>query len=272
MRILHTMAALGLALAALTACDNVDENERFSGPVDITPKKNVLIEDFTGQRCSNCPMAAEELKSIQTAFGADHVIAVAIHGGALGVSEADRPTIGLANEQGEQLYNHWGVTDQPIGLVDRTAGLQSFTNWFGLAVKRLIMDPKADLTLQQPAYDPATRTLTLQVGATGHENLDAKLQIWLTESNLVRLQTMPAEWGGGNNREYVHNHVFRTAVNDLLGDELVLQAGQARTLDYTSTLNEGWQPENMAVLAILYSEEEGVIQVAEQPILTSTTN
>ena len=53
MRILHTMATLGLALAALTACDNVDENERFSGPVDITPKKNVLIEDFTGQRCSN---------------------------------------------------------------------------------------------------------------------------------------------------------------------------------------------------------------------------
>ena len=266
------MATLGLVLAALTACDNVDENERFSGPVDITPKKNVLIEDFTGQRCSNCPLAAEELKSIQAAFGPEHVIAVAIHGGALGVSEADRPTIGLANEQGEQLYTHWGVTDQPIGLVDRTEGLQSFTNWFGLAVKRLIMEPKAELTLQQPDYDPATRTLNLQVAATSRENLEARLQLWLTESNLVRLQTMPAEWGGGNNKEYVHNHVFRTAVNDLMGDELPLQAGQPHTLGYTCTLNEGWLPENMAVLAILYNEDEGVIQVAEQPILTTTTN
>ena len=66
--------------------------------------------------------------------------------------------------------------------------------------------------------------------------------------------------------------MFRTAVNDLMGDELPLQAGQPHTLGYTCTLNEGWVPENMAVLAILYSEDEGVIQVAEQPILTTTTN
>ena len=70
MRILHTMATLGLALAVLTACDNVDENERFSGPVDITPKKNVLIEDFTGQRCLNCPLAADAVHAMQATYGA----------------------------------------------------------------------------------------------------------------------------------------------------------------------------------------------------------
>ena len=180
MRIYPFIAALGLAMAALTACENVDENERFNGPVDITPKKNVLIEDFTGQRCSNCPLATEELKNIQNVYGTEHVIAVAIHGGSLGLSEEDRPTLGLANSQSAELYEYWEVKDQPNGLIDRKGGLQPFSNWFGLTINRLIQAPKADIRLQQPTFDPTTRKLSLRAEVESNENVEGKLQLWVS--------------------------------------------------------------------------------------------
>ena len=100
-----------------------------------------------------------------------------------------------------------------------------------------------------------------------NENVEGKLQLWLTESNLVRIQSLPAQWGGGTDKEYVHNHVFRAAVNDLFGDELVLQAGQAQSRDYEYTLKDNWAEGNMAVIAIFYNEADGVMQVTEQPVI-----
>ena len=40
--------------------------------------KKVLIEDFTGHRCPNCPSAAAELEALENAYG-DRVIGIAIH-------------------------------------------------------------------------------------------------------------------------------------------------------------------------------------------------
>ena len=48
------------------------------GPVPSSFTKKVLIEEFTGHRCTNCPAAAKEISAIQNIYG-DQVIAIAIH-------------------------------------------------------------------------------------------------------------------------------------------------------------------------------------------------
>ena len=105
------LAALGLSFAA---CDDIKESERF---IPVTPEasttKNVLIEDFTGMNCINCPNAAEEIHKIQAAYGAEKIIAVAVHGEMPGLSGP------LANDLGTEYFNHWGVETLPIGMVDR---------------------------------------------------------------------------------------------------------------------------------------------------------
>lgn len=265
MKPFHFLSALALASAALVACENVDEQDRFDGPFEAAVQKNVLIEDFTGQRCSNCPLATEKIHEMQEAFGKEHIVAVAIHGGALGVSETDKPAVGLANEQGEQLYSYWKVETQPNGLVDRVGGLKDFAEWMGAAVPRLYQTPKVQLAATA-SVDEATRRLSLQVSATATEDLQGKLQVWLTESNLVRIQTLPAEWGGGNQKDYVHNHVFRTAVTDLHGDALALGAGSPEQRSFTCTLAETWNPAEMAAVVIYYNDAEGVLQVIDLPL------
>ncbi len=41
-----------------TACDNIDEDDRFIPVERPHSEKTVLIEEFTGARCVNCPDGA----------------------------------------------------------------------------------------------------------------------------------------------------------------------------------------------------------------------
>jgi hypothetical protein len=134
---LKNIFVLAALTAALVGCDDIKENERFL-PVELpdapeTPElpgvsqpKNVLIEDFTGMLCINCPNAAEKVVEIQNYYGANRVIAVAIHGDMPGLSG------NLKNDLGTEYYNRWGVESLPIGMVDRKGGLQNYTSWMRL--------------------------------------------------------------------------------------------------------------------------------------------
>ncbi len=55
-----TGAVVAVAAAALTSCDNVAEDDRFIKLPPIEADRAVLIEDFTGQNCLNCPVAHEK--------------------------------------------------------------------------------------------------------------------------------------------------------------------------------------------------------------------
>lgn len=257
---LYLLLALPLCLAA---CDTVDEDGRFEGPLEVAEGKNVLLEDFTGQKCPNCPLAANEVSAMQAAYGADRLIAVSIHGGSLSVSEQSS-AVGLANEQGNEYNTHWGIEAWPKGLVDRTGGVRDYTAWRAAVLDRFTVTPKVSLDLPALSYDPATRqvTLTAQVKSEG-EAVSGKLTVWLTESDLVRPQLMP---DGSANRDYVHNHVFRATVSAPYGDDMSLAAGEAQARGYTYTLRDDWTAGNMAVVLFYYNDADGVMQVIDSPL------
>lgn len=260
------------ALAAMTfsACDTVDGDERFAGPISVEAKKNVLVEDFTGQRCVNCPNATEQIHAIQETYGASRVIAVAIHGGTFGVSE-DKSAIGLATDEGEKFHKLWGASSYPIGLVDRQGGLSAYTDWQAKVVGRFNVTPKADLKLTEATVDPATKQISVRVLATPTESVKANLQVWVTEYGIVAAQSLP---NGTTDRNYVHNHVYRGSMNaDLAGLPISLDPNLGATDGYAFTLTakDKWNTANLHVVAILSNETDGVIQVIETPLTPTTT-
>jgi hypothetical protein len=246
------LAALGLSFVA---CNDIKENERF---IPVTPEattaKNVLIEDFTGMNCINCPNAAEEIHKIQATYGAEKIIAVAVHGEMPGLSGP------LANALGTEYYNHWGVETLPIGMVDRQ-GLENYTSWMATADARLKAQIiPLSLSLANTVYNEDTRSITVQVKALAEADLTAKLQVWITESNIKSFQKMP---DGSINTNYVHNHVLRDAVNGAWGEAINLEAGVAQEVTYTYEVPKAWNAENLAVVAFVYNES-GVVQVEEK--------
>lgn len=255
------------AIALFCGCETIDEADRFVGPVEFTPKKNVLIEDFTGQRCLNCPIASEAVKSLQDLYGKEHVIAVAIHGGSM--SLPNTTPVGLATPTGEEYNKHWGIDSWPKGLVDRnaanpTGGATNYTSWAAQVIQRLVEEPKVDIAVSNATYDKDSLKLNITVDLAAKEKINGHVQVWIIENNIVGYQVMP---DGSNNMAYTHNHVFRTAVNGEWGEPLTLGKNDKTTVQYAVDLSgEKWVPENLAVVAFVYNEKEGVLQVVEQHV------
>ena len=108
-----------VALLLLGACNDIAPSDRLIEVPATTAKRKVLVEEFTGQRCLNCPAAAEELSRLQAQYGADTLVVVAIHGGRLAIMPKEG-LVGLATPLGNSYAEHWGYANSvPKVLVNR---------------------------------------------------------------------------------------------------------------------------------------------------------
>ena len=250
-------AAALCATGVLSSCDTVDEADRFIYVKPDAVGRNVLIEDFTGQRCVNCPNATLEIAKLHELYG-DTVIGVGIHSGPFAKTTRGKP-YSLYTETGDEYFNYWKVESQPKGVIDRT-GTSDYTSWTTIVRDELSKTAPVSLWLYSE-YNKATHKATFTVTATGIDgDTKGKLQLWLIEDGIVDFQYMP---DGTTNREYVHNHVFRTAVNGTWGTDFSIKEGETRTEFFEYQLeNEEWVPENLSLVAFVYNGN-GVLQVSK---------
>ncbi len=244
-------------MAVLTACDHIDEDERLIYVKPVSVGRNVLIEDFTGQRCVNCPNATDEIEKLIGQYGADNVIAVGIHSGPFAKSVKGVP-YSLYTETGDEYFNYWKVESQPKGVVDRK-GTSDYTSWATFVRDELQKTAPLDLHVTSK-YDSEKSEAHIQVTAEGTDgDTSGHLQVWLIESGITAFQYMP---DGSTNREYVHNHVFRKAVNGTWGTACSVKEGEMKTDAFVGTIDEGWVPDNMEVVVFVYNDN-GVCQVTK---------
>lgn len=251
------------ALAALmmTSCDEVSHDDRLTYVEPPQASRAVLIEDYTGQYCVNCPRATEEIERLIEEYGDTTVIAVAIHSGPF--SKQKGVASPLYTEVGDQYFTRWGLSAQPVGLVDRLYGPMpfSYTDW-GAGVHYELSNTKAPVSfLTDATYDAESRHASIEVQTIGLEEgtVGGKLQVWLLEDSIDSFQSMP---DGSVNEHYNHMHVFRASVNDPWGDELSVAHGQVAVKNYDITLDAAWVPKHCSIVTFLYNDD-GVMQVAK---------
>ena len=265
------LCSLGLLMVG---CDHISESERLiydpiiaeteptGGQEDDTQKtvkRVVLLEDFTGQRCTNCPKATEIIEQLQKACG-DALVAVGLHGGPLSFAGSAK-AVGLKTNTADEYYNFWHLEYQPVGLVNRH-GSVDYQMW-ATAVKEELSKP-TPLRLEGSAV-LADNTITIQINAEGiNGSVTGKLQVWLLEDGIKALQLMP---DGTANQEYIHNHVFRTAVNDTWGEDISVKEGETEQRTMTQVLEPNWNPEQLSVVAFVYNDS-GVQQVVKFKVKT----
>lgn len=260
---IYNKFAICAAALSLMACSNIDEDDRFIEVEPVEVAKRVLIEDFTGQRCVNCPNASEMIESLQEQYGAENVIAVGIHSGPFSKTASGRP-LSLWTETGDYYFNSWNIDAQPTGVIDRKTVSSTYQSWG--TIVRDALQASAPLTLgATTSYDEATRTVTINVNAKGVLDVTGKLQLWLIEDNITDMQAMP---DGSINNNYVHNHVFRTAVNGQDGEDFSIAWDEEKTVTSTYVLDEAWKAENMSVVAFVYNNS-GVQQVVKVPVIST---
>lgn len=260
------LTAAALSVLLLGSCNEMDKEDRLEYVKPAQVSRAVLIEDFTGQKCVNCPNATDEIHALQEQYGDSAVIAVGIHSGPLGFKGSTR-LVGLATDLGDTYYNYWGADHQPVGLVNRSGGLQDYPTWAGLVRQALSETAPLDLSLQCN-YNAESRELTVETTAYGtNGTTNGKLQVWLVEDSITAMQMMP---DGSTNRDYVHNHVLRASMNGDWGEDITVSEGSTTSTGCSITLDEKWVPTHVSVIAFVYNNS-GVQQVVKQSILKTET-
>jgi len=245
------------AMLLLAACDDIALEDRLTYVEPPVSSRAVLIEDFTGQYCVNCPKATEEIERLMAEYGDTSVIAVAIHSGPFSKLKGE-PTP-LYTSIGDEYFNHWGLSSQPVGVLDRL-GAFDYMDW-GAGVNYEISQ-ETPVSLYVSAYaDMDTRETTVYVDMIGldSETVKGKLQVWLVEDSIESFQLMP---DGSRNEHYNHMHVFRTAVNGLWGEDVSVNHGEVYNKEYAIKLDDAWDPMHCSFVVFLY-DETGVKQVTK---------
>lgn len=243
----------------LVGCDHISEDERLIYEKPEPAQRIVLLEDFTGQRCTNCPKATDVIEQLQETYG-DALVAVGIHGGPLAFAGNAR-YIGLKTETGDEYFNHWELEYQPVGLINRR-GAVNYPDWAEAVKKELAKPAPLRLTGKASFTDDAIFILIEAAGTDG--TVTGKLQVWLLEDNIKALQLMP---DGTSNMEYIHNHVLRTAVNGPWGEDISVNEGEIVERIMEQTLDPNWNPEQLSIVAFVYNDE-GVQQAVKFKIDT----
>lgn len=246
----------------LAGCDHIAEDERLIYEKPEPAQRVVLLEDFTGQRCPNCPTATDVIEQLQETYG-DALIAVGIHGGPLAFAGNAR-VVGLKTDTGDEYYNHWGLDHQPVGLIDRH-GSADYQYW-ARDVKEELAKP-APLRLEGTAV-LEDNAISIRVNAKGTDGTtQGKLQVWLLEDGIKSLQLMP---DGSANQEYTHNHVFRTAVNGIWGEDISVGEGETVERTMEQALDPNWNAEQLSIVAFVYNNDG--VQQAVKFIVETTSN
>jgi len=278
----------------ITSCD-VEEGPYMSDtviiPIDTTTNtylKKVLIEDFTGHLCPNCPDAARELDAIHNIYG-DQIIGMAVHvtksfARPYPASQAPEFQYDFRTNWGDNWDAFYAISDAglPRGMVNRIGFPDSHklgkNEWASAVINELAKDPDFGITI-----NTATNSITINTKILNTINSDYNLVVCLTESNIINWQ----KDGQENVENYEHNHVLRTVLIDqTLSNSTNYVAGQEidKTINYDlATLEQdninysinnsaelgngnagGWVAENLSIVAYIYNTTTmEIVQVEE---------
>jgi len=218
----------GIFLLSFSSCDVIEGPYLIDDnliPIDSSTifVRKVLIEDFTGHRCANCPAAAVELVALQEFYG-DNIIGVAIHPN----SSYSRPnsltsttyTYDFRTQFGEDINNIFEFTSFPNGMVNRigfdTQHQLGKDEWADVVQSELEKDPIFGITLNSDVSE-GNGTIEVDIEVLTDLNENYNVVVCLTESGIIQWQK---DNTAGDIENYEHNHVLRSILNSATGESI----------------------------------------------------
>lgn len=256
---LFSIFAFSALLMVALGCDKIDINNTHKPIAPITGGKTVLIKDFTGARCVNCPEAAEYAHELQHRLGEDRIFILSVHAGYLAQPVGNFPD--FLTEEGTAWYNN--NSSNPLFAVDHVAlteGNTLYVEQIDTPVADAMAEPQLFEIGINNTYDETTRRLNVEnfFNAKGDGEGVYYATACLVEDSIVGWQTIP----GGMDREYVFRNVFRGTLNGADG-ELVsgsgFHYGDTFTTSHSMVLDSTFNADQCYILTYVYDKSDGKI-------------
>ena len=219
-----------------------------------------LIEEFTSNSCTYCPLGLNMLKTLYNMR--DDIAMVAIHGNQSSVDPSN-------TAQCDTLFNYMGAGGWPYAAFDRSTGLEDDENIVvGIGYYEQYHQEVAealssflDYVAESPSFatininstlDPETNEAKITIDGQVTPDFaqvmgeDAKLSVFLTEDSLIYRQLNQGTWVS----RFQHDHVLRLALGSVFGNALNI-TGETFKNEFTVTLPTTWNTDKMEVVAFI---------------------
>lgn len=247
--------------------------------VEAAQSKNIVVEEFTGASCSNCPAARDLLSNIVAdPKYTGHVFTMGIH---IKNYVQSNPVDGLykhdfRTQKGTDIGNdvYGSVTAMPIAGIDRVPYngemLLLKTAWASAISNRIAVTPPANLTVSS-SFDQASRTATfkLHVAYTQAIKDPQFVTLSIIEDSLVDAQEYP----NYIDTFYTFNHVLRDYITPTGGTPILsnvtIEPGRVYDRTFTYQLDPSWIPEHCKIIAFLHyysATSKEIVQAAETEV------
>lgn len=268
-------------------CDPIQNtSESDTSIVDTIPlvdtanaRRNILIEDFTGHTCGNCPAAAITARQIRNTYG-DQIIITAVHAGFFATPKAGpQYATDFTTTAGEAYNSTFGneVAGNPNGFVSRSKVISNTmiiqpNNWETAVLA--LKDKKPDVVMNiEVDYDNITNEIDVQVHSFFMNSLsgDYKLVLYFQEDSIIDWQKDYSQPSTEQDvQDYVHQHVLRDNINGTWGDDVVsgsINANEIVSKSYAYSPDSNWKINHCAIVAFIYnSTTYEILQVTEAHI------
>ena len=271
-----------LALTGFTAlcgCDKIEPpyGEGVAQPQDttVTYFRKVLIEDFTGQACGNCPPAAEALEQIHDLYGSA-IVSMGVHADFWAEPNPHFPE-DYRNSVSTELFQFFGIPGNPNGLVNRKSfdniTVLGFDAW-STSVALCLAEPADAWLTVVPEYNAGTRSLSVEVETRMLDAINEELQLvlYLTEDSIMGPQKYyGSSYPDETVPEYYHRHMLRGSMNGTWGNALssatTYSTGQEINSSFNFTIPSEWNADHVHIVALLYkTATKEVVQAEEKEI------
>lgn len=270
---------LSTALAIATvSCDKLNEPfiiEPIVATADTIPmtaddtinfdgKVVVLLEDYTGVRCNNCPKAAVIANELQEQ-NEGHLIVLGVH-----------PKNPLQNpgdvfpdfrtDDGHAWNENFSIVSYPNGMVNRK-NVIGHAEWATAVNNEIGKDAPARVVIKSN-YNDETRELALSIHTVFLKDVEGKINLTtcIMEDSIIGKQVTPT----GIDTNYMHRHVFRGTADGITW---------GRTLDNTATtiskdrrfvtnmkfnVNEDFNADELYIIAFITNDDTKEVLMASE--------
>jgi hypothetical protein len=277
-----------ILITTLYSCDKVSPpfTEGTGSNIDTAEiVRKVLLEDYTGHTCVNCPTAAVIASDLKTLYG-EKLIVMSVHAGSFAAPYSGVFSYDFRSPAGTEYNATFEISaiGNPLGMVNRKTVNSSIIispSAWGSTISEIIdLPPDASMKITN-TYNSGTKELNTEIKSKFLNPLTGlyKLVVLVLEDSIVAPQQngvneipgYPSPNANTIITNYVHRHVLRGAINSTWGDTLAIDPIPTSTFitkTYNNyTLNSAWDENHCMVIAFIYNAVTNeIVQVEEKKI------
>jgi len=266
----------GLVLNGNTIVKDTTYLDTPEAPTD----KSILIEESTGNKCSNCPAGKVQIDQM-VAANPTRIKVMALHFKGLEIDLPAEKFYSLENTDVRSLISYLdGDQGQPCAAFNRVKDASnkyfiirgSGGNWSSAITSELSKTSPVNLHMIS-TYDAISNLVTLKTTLAFTDTTSSKLflSLFVVEDGLIGTQEEMVFPNVIKIEDYEFNDVMRKAISPVIGSPVLhtmalIEKGRAFRRTVIFQPDAIWNKDNCRIIAVVHKSEandKGVIQVAD---------